>query len=239
MGAIESVLKVESVTARYGKAVAIQDLSLTVQEGEVVALLGANGSGKTTLLNTISGFIRPASGQIDFQNQQISGLEPHRIVRLGVVQVSQNRDLFGDMSVLDNLELGATTARGDTARDLGQVFAYFPRLHERRDQKVRTLSGGEQQMVALGRALMSKPQILMLDEPSGGLAPRFVDEIANIVQVLKSEGKTMLLVEQNMALALGAADRCYVLRDGKIVRSADVKEFSGVDHRELAKAFYL
>jgi len=239
LAATSTVLSVESVSACYGKATAIANLSLDVREGEVVALLGANGSGKTTLLNTISGFLKPVSGTISLKGRRIAGLQPHQIVRLGVIQVSQMRDLFGDMSVIDNLELGATVVGGDPAGDLEAVFSYFPRLSERRDQRVRTLSGGEQQMVAIGRALMSRPQILMLDEPSGGLAPRFVDEIGRIVRVLKSEGKTMLVVEQNMALALGVADRCYVLRDGKIVRSAPVEEFAGIDHRELAKAFYL
>ncbi|MYZ46256.1 ABC transporter ATP-binding protein [Propylenella binzhouense] len=233
-----SLLSVKSISARYGKVTAIEDLSLDVGEGEVIALLGANGSGKTTLLNTISGFIAPSASSIELRGEVISGEPPHRVFRAGVVQVSQMRDLFPAMTVLDNLELGAVCHRATLSRELEKVFHYFPRLAERRTQRVATLSGGEQQMVAIGRALMGRPRILLLDEPSGGLAPRFVQEIANIMNVLKAEGATMLIVEQNIAMALGAADRFYVIRSGTIARSGDVSEL-GDDHKALAREFYL
>lgn len=234
----DPVLAIDSLSTRYGKTVAIDGLSLTVEEGEVVALLGANGAGKTTLLNTISGFLKPAAGRITLRGEPVSGEPPHRIFRRGIVQVSQSRDLFPDMSVLDNLELGATTRSDSIEGDLEQVFTYFPRLAERRTQRVGTLSGGEQQMVAIGRALMGRPRILLLDEPSGGLAPRFVQEIGHIMTMLKERGSTMLVVEQNIAMALKVADRVYVIRAGRMVHSGPAAELA-TDHKELARKYFL
>lgn len=232
------VLVVRGLCAGYGKTAAFHDISLEVRAREVVVLLGANGAGKTTLLNTVCGFIKPSTGSITLEGATISGAPPHQIFRQGVVQVSQGRDLFREMSVIDNLELGATVRSENLADNLARVFSYFPRLAERRHQVVGTLSGGEQQMVAIGRALMSSPRILLLDEPSGGLAPRFVQEIGRIMQALKSAGTTMLLVEQNIGLAMSVADRFYILRDGRIVHSGLSNELS-TDYAALAHEYYL
>ena len=238
MAAPEPLLAIKGLAAYFGKVAAIQGLSLEVCEGEVVALLGANGAGKTTLLNTISGFIKSYIGTIEMRGERISGLAPHKIFRKGVVQVSQTRDLFVEMSVLENLELGAVARNDDIRKDLAKVFTYFPRLDERRQQRVKTLSGGEQQMVAIGRALMGGPKILLLDEPSGGLAPRFVQEIAHIIAMLKKNGSTMLLVEQNIALAMSVADRIYILRGGNVVWSGRIADMT-TDLKELARKYYL
>jgi branched-chain amino acid transport system ATP-binding protein len=215
----------------------LRDASLEVGEGEAVALLGANGSGKTTLLNAICGFLPHTAGTVTLGGAAIGGLAPHRIFQRGVVQVSQARDLFGSMTVLDNLLLGAVR-RDRPGPEIEEIFGYFPRLKERQQQIARTLSGGEQQMVAMGRALMSAPRLLLLDEPSGGLAPRFVDEIGNIVRALKQQGRTMLLVEQNLALAASVADRFYILRDGETVASGDGAALRQ-DRREFARTYYL
>ena len=238
MDSSKTLLSLHNVTARYGKTDALRNVSLEVREGEVIALLGANGAGKTTLLNTISGFIKPASGDIKLRGLQIGAQQPYKVFRQGVVQVSQARDLFLAMSVQDNLELGAATRSDDFSSDLQEVFNYFPRLQERRDQKVGTLSGGEQQMVAIGRALMGRPSILLLDEPSGGLAPRFVQEIGRIMRALKEKGSTMLIVEQNVALALGVADRFYIMRGGEVVRTGVPTEL-GTNYAEVARSYYL
>ena len=234
----EPLLSITDLSTRYGNTVAIDDLSLAVHENEVVALLGANGAGKTTLLNTISGFIKPARGSIALRGELITGEAPHSVFRRGVVQVSQTRDLFPAMTVLDNLELGATMTSGDLSKDLTYVFACFPRLEERKGQAVRTLSGGEQQMVAIARALMGRPKILLLDEPLGGLAPLFVQEIARIIRRLKADGATMLLVEQNISMALSVADRFYILRAGGLVHSGRAEELSA-DHKALAREYFL
>ena len=229
----DPLLRVRDLTVRYGKIVALQDLLLVVAAGEVVTLLGANGSGKTTLLNTLCGFLPAASGTITLDGERIDGLAPHRVFRRGIVQVSQGRDLFPDMAVIDNLRLGT---RGEPL--LEKILACFPRLAERRAQRVRTLSGGEQQMVAIGRAMMSRPRILLLDEPSAGLAPRFVEEIGSIMHLLKQEGGTMLLVEQNLRLAASVADRFYILRDGRIMRDGEAGELRE-DHQAFARTYYL
>jgi branched-chain amino acid transport system ATP-binding protein len=222
----EPLLTARGVEAGYASRQVLFGVDLDVGAGEVVALLGANGSGKSTLLNVISGFVRPRRGSIRLDGGELAGLPPHRIFRSGIVQVSQARDLFPDMSVEENLRLGAWTKRGDAARLLQGVYASFPRLFERRGQMVRLMSGGEQQMVAIGRALMSEPRILLLDEPSGGLAPAFVSEIAGIVAGLKRQRVTMVMVEQNLRLALSVADRILVLRDGAVAeqRSANTDE---------------
>lgn len=238
MATADTILAVSDLSVHYGKSAALRGLSLSIHDSEVVTLLGANGAGKTTLLNTISGFLKPVGGHIRLRGESIEREPPHRIFRRGVVQVSQARDLFGSLSVIDNLQLGATNVRGGYAETLDRVLTYFPRLAERSKQQVRTLSGGEQQMVAIGRALMGQPKIMLLDEPSGGLAPRFVEEIGNIIRALKQTGSTMLLVEQNMALALGVADRFYILRDGSIVHQGSPSEL-GSDYAELAKEYYL
>jgi len=237
LAAPEPVLTVRNLATRYGKIVALRDASIDIHEGEAVALLGANGAGKTTLLNAICGFLPHAGGTVSLQGTPIGGEAPHRIFQRGVVQVSQARDLFGTMTVLDNLLLGAVR-RNRPGPDIEDIFGYFPRLKERQLQITRTLSGGEQQMVAMGRALMSAPRILLLDEPSGGLAPRFVEEIGNIMRSLKQQGRTMLLVEQNLALAAAVADRFYILRDGEIVASGDGAALRG-DRREFARTYYL
>jgi branched-chain amino acid transport system ATP-binding protein len=237
LAAPEPVLTVRNLATRYGKIVALRDASIDIHEGEAVALLGANGAGKTTLLNAICGFLPHAGGTVSLQGTSIGGEAPHRIFQRGVVQVSQARDLFGTMTVLDNLLLGAVR-RNRPGPDIEDIFGYFPRLKERQQQITRTLSGGEQQMVAMGRALMSAPRILLLDEPSGGLAPRFVEEIGNIMRSLKQQGRTMLLVEQNLALAAAVADRFYILRDGEIVASGDGAALRG-DRREFARTYYL
>ncbi len=237
MAAHDPVLRVQGLAARYGKIVALRNASLEIGEGEAVTLLGANGSGKTTLLNTLCGFLAPTGGTVSLAGEAIGGLPPHRIFQRGIVQVSQARDLFGSMTVLDNLLLGAMQ-RDRPRPEVTEIFGYFPRLQERQLQLVRTLSGGEQQMVAMGRALMSAPRILLLDEPSGGLAPRFVEEIGNIINALKRQGRTMLLVEQNLALAAAVADRFYILRDGETVDSGDAAALRQ-DRRHFARTYYL
>jgi len=238
LAATEPLLQVKDLSVRYGKSVAVRDVSLSVAAGEVVTILGANGAGKTTLLNTITGFLKPVNGSVDVFRQNIAGEPPHRVYKHGVIQVSQGRDLFPSLSVLDNLHMGAATRSDDLTDDLDKVFTYFPRLAERRKQQAGTLSGGEQRMLAVSRALMGRPKILLLDEPSGGLAPRFVQEIGRIIRVLKESGATMLLVEQNMAMALSVADRFYILRDGCVVHQGASGEL-GSDLADLARRYYL
>jgi branched-chain amino acid transport system ATP-binding protein len=228
---------VEGLVAGYGRAQVLRGIDLAVDRHEVVTLLGANGSGKSTALNTISGFIRPMDGRIRLEGEDIGGRPPHQTFRRGVVQVSQARDLFPDMSVEDNLRLGAAV-RGDARGGLARVYDLFPRLAERRRQLVRTMSGGEQQMVAVGRALMAEPRLLLLDEPSGGLAPVFVAEIGRTVERLKAAGATILMVEQNVRLALTVADRYVALRDGRVLAHGAVGELAGA-HDDLVRRIYL
>jgi len=231
------MLAVEALVAGYGAVRVLRGVDFTVARGEVVALLGANGSGKSTALNTISGFIQPAAGRIYLDGRDIAGRPPHWTFRRGVVQVSQARDLFPDMSVEDNLRLGAAM-RGDARASLPRAYALFPRLAERRRQVVRSLSGGEQQMVAIGRALMSEPVLLLLDEPSGGLAPVFVAEIGRVVEQLKAAGTTVLMVEQNVRLALAVADRFVALRDGQLLAGGPVSDLRGA-YEDLVRRIYL
>ncbi len=231
------LLAVERLVAGYGHVQVLRGIDLAVRRGEVVALLGANGSGKSTALNTISGFIRPMAGRIRLDGQDIAGNPPHRTFRRGVVQVSQARDLFPDMSVEDNLELGAAI-RGEVLTGLARAYDLFPRLAGRRRQSVRSMSGGEQQMVAIGRALMGDPTLLLLDEPSGGLAPVFVTEIGRVVQRLKAEGTTVLMVEQNVRLALAVADRFVALRDGQVLAQGPVGDLQGA-YEDLVRRIYL
>jgi branched-chain amino acid transport system ATP-binding protein len=230
-------LRVSSLTAGYGSRMILRGLDFEVAAGELVTLLGANGSGKSTAINTISGFVRPTRGEILLDGEDIAGLPPHKSFRRGVIQVSQGRDLFGDMSVADNLRLGATV-RGDVKEGLATVFDLFPKLASRRTQQVRTMSGGEQQMVAIGRALMGEPRILLLDEPSGGLAPQFVGEIGEITMRLKENGATILMVEQNLRLALRVCDRFVILRDGRMLEGGRASELSD-SYDEIVRTIYL
>ena len=235
----DSLLSVEGLHVSYGTKEILHGIDYSVSEREVVAVLGANGSGKSTSLNSISGFVAPSAGSIVFDGTDITKLPAHRIFRLGVIQVSQSRDLFPDLSVEHNLRLGATVRNRDGVEEqLETVFKYFPRLRERRRQLVRSLSGGEQQMVAIGRAVMAKPRLLLLDEPSGGLAPQFINEIGTIIQALKDDGATMLMVEQNLALAFKVADRFIILRDGVVSDGGFVKSLEG-NHDDIVRTIYL
>ncbi len=215
-----SMLEVKNINVYYGSIHAIKDISFSVEQGEVVALIGANGAGKSTILKTISGLLRTKTGSISFQNQSITTTIPHKIVAQGLAHVPEGRRIFAQMSVEENLEMGAyTRSNSEIAPGLERVYERFPRLKERRRQTAGTLSGGEQQMLAMGRALMSHPTLLMLDEPSMGLAPILVEEIFDIIRELHKDGTTILLVEQNAQMALSVADRGYVLETGKIVLS--------------------
>ena len=213
------MLQARDLHVQYGSIRALKGISLEVAEGEMVALIGANGAGKTTLLNTLSGFNRPKKGEILFRGKEIQGLSPHEIVGRGIVQVPEGRSILTQMTVMENLEMGAYIRkdRSEIKKDLDKILGKFPRLQERRDQLGGTLSGGEQQMLAIGRALMGRPQILLLDEPSMGLSPLLVREVFAIIREIKAAGTTLLLVEQNARMALREADRGYVLENGSIV----------------------
>ncbi len=212
-----ALLEVRDLVVRYGAITAVKGVSLEVDEGEVVCLIGPNGAGKTTTLLAVSGILRPAAGEVRFAGRAITGLRPDRIVRLGAVQVPENRGVLTRMTVYENLLLGADARDGDPAADLERVFARFPILRQRMGQRAGTLSGGEQQMLVIGRALMARPRLLMLDEPSLGLGPRLVEEIYRIIGELRDEGTTILLVEQNARKALATATRGYVMEVGRIV----------------------
>ena len=233
------LLSVEGLRVAYGTKEVLQGIDYSISEREVVAILGANGSGKSTSINTISGFVQAKAGKIVFDGADITNLPAHQIFRHGIVQVSQARDLFPFLTVEHNLRLGAAIRnKSGIEEQLEKVFDYFPRLRERRRQLARTLSGGEQQMVAIGRAVMGKPRLLLLDEPSGGLAPQFINEIGHIIQVLKDEGSTMLMVEQNLALAFKVADRFIILRDGLVSDGGFVRALEG-NHDEIVRTIYL
>ena len=217
---MEPILKVSDINVYYGAIHAIKGVSFEVNPGEVVTLIGANGAGKSTTLQTVSGLLHSRTGSIEFLGENLMGVPAHKVVAKGLAQVPEGRRVFLQMTVEENLEMGAyTRSGGDIDADLEKVYAYFPRLMERRRQIAGTLSGGEQQMLAMGRALMSRPKLLMLDEPSMGLAPILVEQIFKIIQTLHEAGTTILLVEQNAQAALSIADRGYVLETGKIVTS--------------------
>ncbi len=222
-------LELSDVVAGYGQIMAIKGISLRVETGEIVALIGANGAGKSTTLRTISGLIRPRSGAITCQGRRIDRMPPHEIVRLGISQAPEGRAIFGRMTVLENLRLGAYQRSGDIDADLDRVLTLFPRLRERVKQDGGTLSGGEQQMLAIARALMARPRILLLDEPSMGLAPVLVETIFRTVLEINREGTTILLVEQNASMALQVATRGYVLESGAVALEASAKELRESD----------
>ncbi|WP_024784067.1 ABC transporter ATP-binding protein [Streptococcus mutans] len=232
-----AMLKVENLSVHYGVIQAVKDVSFDVNEGEVVSLIGANGAGKTSILRTISGLVRPSSGEINFLGNDIQKAATRKIVASGLSQVPEGRHVFPGLTVLENLEMGAflSNNREENLACLKRVFERFPRLEERKNQDAATLSGGEQQMLAMGRALMSQPKLLLLDEPSMGLAPIFIQEIFDIIQDIQKQGTTVLLIEQNAKKALSIADRGYVLETGKIVLSGTGKELLASD--EVQKAY--
>lgn len=221
------MLTVENLSVSYGHARALRDVSIHVDAGEIVALVGVNGAGKSTLMSAVSGLVRPQSGAVTLEGRDISGLPAHAVTRLGLSLVPEGRDLFPDMSVQENLEMGAYLSRGSISADLDRVFGHFPVLAERRVQLASTLSGGEQQQLAIGRALMGRPRILLLDEPSLGIAPRVIEAIFDIVvDINRSSGTTILLVEQNTQLALAVSSRTYVLENGRIAAHGASKELA-------------
>ena len=239
MATAEPLLIVRSLRAGYGKKEILRGVEFTIRRNETVTLLGANGSGKSTCLNAISGFVPPTGGEIILDGKPIGGIAIHHIFRAGVVQISQARDLFLDLTVESNLRLGAVARnRSGIEAGLQRVYAIFPTLAERSRQHVRTLSGGEQQMVAVGRALMADPKVLLLDEPSGGLSPQYVNEIAATMKSLKDAGTTMLMVEQNLGLAFKVADRFIILRDGVVIDGGDVNTLRG-SHEDIVRSIYL
>ena len=231
------MLKVENIYVNYGAIKALQDVSFSISEGEIVALIGANGAGKTTILNTISNIVPSVSGKIIYKGRDVTKTPPHDIVKLGISQVPEGRRVFAKMSVLENLEMGAYTRtdKKEIASDMEKIFQRFPRLLERKKQPAKTLSGGEQQMLAMGRALMSRPKLLLLDEPSMGLAPMLVEQIFQIIQEINASGTTILLVEQNANMALSIANRAYVLETGEVVLQGDAKELAS--NPEVRKAY--
>lgn len=232
-----SMLQVENLSIQYGMIEAVHDVSFEVAEGEVVSLIGANGAGKTSILRTISGLVRPSQGRILFQGQEIQKQAAQNIVASGLSQVPEGRHVFPGLTVMENLEMGAFLKkdREENARNLKKIFERFPRLEERKGQDAATLSGGEQQMLAMGRALMSTPKLLLLDEPSMGLAPIFINEIFEIIKDIQAQGTTVLLIEQNANKALAISNRGYVLENGKIVLSGTGQEL--LTSEEVRKAY--
>jgi len=231
------MLKVNEIDVYYGAIHALKQLSLEVEQGTIVTLIGANGAGKTTTLKTISGILRPKSGTVTYKGKDITKVAPEKIVSLGISQVPEGRRVFTEMSVLENLEMGAYLRKDKKAilNDMENVFVRFPRLKERRKQVAGTLSGGEQQMLAIGRALMAKPDLMLMDEPSMGLAPLLVKEIFEIIKDINSRGTTILLVEQNANMALSVADKAYVIETGEIVLQGTAEQLMKSD--EVKKAY--
>ena len=232
-----ALLEVKNLEVYYGVICALKGISFEVNEGEIVSLIGANGAGKTTMMQSVSGIIPKKAGSVIFDGHDISKVPCHKIVKLGMTQVPEGRRVFQELTVYENLMMGAYTVKDQQRfkEDLESIFQRFPRLAERRTQIAGTLSGGEQQMLAMGRALMSKPRLLLLDEPSMGLAPIFIKEIFSIIQEIKQQGTTVLLIEQNAKMALSIADRGYVLETGKIVLEGTGEELLASD--EVRKAY--
>ena len=233
------LLEIKDLKVAYGKIQAVKGISLHINAGEIVTLVGANGAGKTTLLKTISGLLKPSSGVINFEGKDIQGINPHNRVLEGLCQAPEGRGIFPGMTVLENLEMGKYARKdwkNELKEDLDRIYTLFPRLKERQSQAGGTLSGGEQQMLSIGRALMSRPRLLLLDEPSMGLAPKFIQQIFNIIREIQTQGVSILLVEQNAAQALSCANRAYILETGNIV-----KEGAGKDllNDEAIKRAYL
>ena len=233
----EPMLKIDNIDVYYGAIHALKGISLEVKEGEIVTLIGANGAGKSTTLRTISGLLKPKTGSITFLGQDIAGVRAHEIVKKGISQVPEGRRVFAEMTVMENLDLGAFVRKDKAGiqQDLKHVFELFPRLEERKNQSAGTLSGGEQQMLAMGRALMSRPKLLLLDEPSMGLAPLLITEIFNIIVDINKSGTTVLLVEQNANMALSIANRAYVLETGRITLSGSAQELAASE--DVRKAY--
>lgn len=233
----ETMLKIDNIHVYYGAIHALKGVSLEVQKGEIVTLIGANGAGKSTTLRTVSGLLAPKSGSIAFLGENIEGTPAHEIVKRGISQVPEGRRIFAEMSVQENLEMGAFTRKdkAGVAKDFEIVYNRFPRLKERQKQQAGTLSGGEQQMLAMGRALMSRPKLLLLDEPSMGLAPLLIKEIFSIIVDINREGTTVLLVEQNANMALSIAHRAYVMETGRITLQGAAKELAASE--DVRKAY--
>ena len=229
------MLKVNNINVYYGKIHALKDVSFEVHEGEVVALIGANGAGKSTTLKTVSGMMHSRTGSIEFLGENITHTPSHKLVYKGLAHVPEGRRVFLQMSVLENLEMGAYIHKKPTCEELDGIFQRFPRLYERKNQVAGTLSGGEQQMLAMGRALMSHPKTILMDEPSMGLSPKLVKEIFSIIRKLHEQGITILLVEQNAKMALSIADRAYVLETGRITMEGDAKEL--LNNEQVRKAY--
>ncbi|PKM67238.1 MAG: ABC transporter ATP-binding protein [Firmicutes bacterium HGW-Firmicutes-2] len=231
------MLKVENLNVYYGAIHALKGLSFEVNKGEIVTLIGANGAGKTTTLHTVSGLLKPTEGSISLMDKTITGVEAHKILGMGMAQVPEGRRVFAKMTVQENLEMGAflRTDKAEIEESFENIYKKFPRLKERRKQLAGTMSGGEQQMLAMGRALMSKPDILLMDEPSMGLAPILVKEIFDTIVEVNKQGVTVLLVEQNAHMALSIADRAYVLETGKIVLEGNAKDL--LNHEDVKKAY--
>ena len=232
-----SMLEIKDLEVYYGMIQAIKGVSFDVNEGEVIALIGANGAGKTTILHTITGLINAQKGSVWFEGKDITKVPAHKIVSMGMAHVPEGRRVFANLTVLQNLKMGAYTRKDKTEieQTLDSIYKRFPRLMERQNQLAGTLSGGEQQMLAMGRALMSHPKIILMDEPSMGLSPIFVEEIFNIIKEISAEGTTVLLVEQNAKKALSIADRAYVLETGKIVLEGDAKDL--LNDESIKKAY--
>ena len=236
MASSDLLLSVQDLSVSYGAIRAVRSISFEIKAGEIVTLIGANGAGKSTVLNTLSGLIKPDTGSIVFSGENIVGMKPHKIVEAGLALCPEGRRVFSRMSVAENLEMGGYThSDEENAETRELVYEHFPRLRERRRQMAGTLSGGEQQMLAMGRALMSRPKLLMLDEPSMGLAPLLIEEIFSIIKTLGAAGTTILLVEQNANMALSIADRGYVLETGKIILEGTGKEL--LTNPEIKKAY--
>jgi branched-chain amino acid transport system ATP-binding protein len=233
-----AMLEIEHLNAYYGHIHALKDVSITVEKGEIVTMIGANGAGKSTMLKTTSGLLRPRTGTVKLEGEELTRLAPHTIVTKGVVQVPEGRRIFGQLTVMENLDMGAFTCRdgGRIQKNFDHVFELFPRLKERSKQVAGTLSGGEQQMLAMGRALMAEPRVLLLDEPSMGLAPVLVESIFDTISRLNNAGTTILLVEQNARMALQVAGRGYVLQTGQIVLSDSAENLAS---NETVRQAYL